>query len=581
MTRLHNDARRFSEEALRGFAAAHARHVQPVHGGVVRATASPPGQVAVVLGGGSGHYPAFAGWVGPGMAHGAACGNVFASPAAGQVYSVARTADNGGGVLLGFGNYAGDVLHFGLAAERLRAEGVDVRTVAVTDDLASAPATAESTRRGIAGDLLVFKVAGAAAAAGLDLDAVETVTRRANARTRSLGVAFDGCSLPGAGQPLFTVPAGAMALGLGIHGEPGLEELPLGSADDVADRLVDGVLREAPDRGPDGYDGRVAVLLNGLGGTKYEELFVVYVRVADRLAQAGLSVVDPVVGEQVTSLDMAGLSLSVMYLDDELERYWTAPVDTPAFTRDGEISTLERRPPVEARTEVAAATGHPDSHWLAGGIARALRAMADTAEEHERAWGDLDAVAGDGDHGQGIVLGTRAAARRADELLAAGVGAKTLLIAAGDAWSEGAGGTSGALWGAALTALGGSLSDEGGAGRADLVRGARNGAEAVLRLGGARVGDKTMVDAVVPFVDALEDHGSDGESLAAAWRQAATAAAEAADRTAELLARRGRARTHGERTRGHPDPGAVSFAGLMQAVATVLAELDKNRKDTP
>src|SRR5690606_26345050 len=220
-----------------------------------------------------------AGWVGPGMAHGAVCGNVFASPSASQVRSVARAADNGGGVLLGFGNYAGDVLQFGQAAERLRADGMDVRVVTVTDDVASGPATDPSVRRGIAGDLLVFKVAGAAAARGDDLDAVEAVTRRANARTRSLGVAFGGCTLPGSERPRSAVAAGAVALGLGIHGEPGISVAPLGSADEVADQLVDGLLAEEPARGEHGYDGRVAVLLNGLGSTKYEELFVVYRRV--------------------------------------------------------------------------------------------------------------------------------------------------------------------------------------------------------------------------------------------------------------------------------------------------------------
>jgi dihydroxyacetone kinase len=162
MTRLANDPQRFATDALRGFVAANPEHVMDVHGGVVRSTVGEEGQVAVVLGGGSGHYPAFAGWVGPGMAHGEVCGNVFASPSASQVYSVVRAADNGGGVLLGFGNYAGDVLHFGQAAERLRAEGVDVRIVAVTDDVASAGPDQTRLRRGIAGDLIVFKIAASA-----------------------------------------------------------------------------------------------------------------------------------------------------------------------------------------------------------------------------------------------------------------------------------------------------------------------------------------------------------------------------------------------------------------------------------
>ncbi|MFC6256408.1 dihydroxyacetone kinase family protein, partial [Kocuria oceani] len=341
MTFLVNDPAEFASDALRGYAAAHPEHVALAHGGVVRSTDTPEGQPALVIGGGSGHYPAFAGWVGPGMGHGAPCGNIFSSPSASQVYSVARSAENGGGVVLGFGNYAGDVLHFGQAAEKLRAEGVDVRIVRVSDDIASGPAEAHRERRGIAGDLMVFKIAGAAIEAGADLDEAERVAWKANDATRSFGVAFEGCTLPGAGEALFHVPAGEMAIGLGIHGEPGVREVPMGTADEIADLLVDGVLAEEPARGQDGYEGRVAVLVNGLGTVKYEELFVVYGRVAERLAGQGLTVVAPEVGEHVTSLDMAGLSLTVVFLDEELERYWLAPADTPAFRR-GAPDTADR-----------------------------------------------------------------------------------------------------------------------------------------------------------------------------------------------------------------------------------------------
>src|SRR5450830_58592 len=451
MTRLLNAPNDFPAHALHGFALANPRYVEQVHGGVVRSTESPQGQVAVVLGGGSGHYPAFAGWVGPGMAHGAVCGNVFASPSASQVYSVVRAADNAGGVLLGFGNYAGDVLHFGEAAERLRAEGLDVRIVTVTDDMASDTAANSLSRRGIAGDLLVFKIAGAAAEAGCDLDEVERVARKANASTRSLGIAFGGCTLPGADHALFEVPGATMAIGLGIHGEPGISVAPLGTADDVADALLDGVLAEAPERGVDGYGGRVAVLLNGLGATKYEELFVVYSRVAERLEQLGLTVVEPEVGEHVTSLDMEGLSLTITYLDDELEQYWIAPIDTPAFRR-GAVTDRPARTAVIHAAEVALVVpGSVESQALAGRLAAALRAMAACAQENETRLGDLDAIAGDGDHGLGMVLGTSGAVSAAEAAYAAGAGARTLLTRAGAAWSEGAGGTSGALWGAALT----------------------------------------------------------------------------------------------------------------------------------
>src|SRR5690625_1735366 len=208
MTYLFNTPSEFASDALHGLTSAHPDLLAPVYGGVVRASETPAGQPALVVGGGSGHYPAFAGWVGSGLAHGAVCGNVFSSPSASQVYSVARNAENGGGILLGYGNYAGDVLHFGAAAEKLRHEGFDVRIIEVTDDIMSNPAEQHLERRGIAGDLAVFKITGAAIEAGATLDDAERVARKANDATRSFGLAFDGCTLPGADDALFHVPAG-------------------------------------------------------------------------------------------------------------------------------------------------------------------------------------------------------------------------------------------------------------------------------------------------------------------------------------------------------------------------------------
>ncbi|MFJ9032398.1 dihydroxyacetone kinase family protein [Streptomyces sp. NPDC102274] len=594
MTTLTNDPRAFADEALAGFAAAHADEVRAVHGGVVRASATPPGQVAVVIGGGTGHYPAFAGWVGPGFAHGAACGQVFASPSASRICSVARAAGNGGGVILGFGNYAGDTLHFGRAAEQLRAEGVDARTLAVTDDIASGPADDTAPRRGIAGDFPVLKILGAAAEAGLGIDAAVRAGRRANAATRSLGLASGGCTLPGADRPLFTVPAGRTSIGLGIHGEPGIAELPLPAADRAADLLVDSVLAEraAASAGVGGSD-RVALLLNGLGGTTYEEMYVVHRRVAERLAAEGLTIVAPVIGEQITSLGMAGLSLTLTFLDAELEALWTAPAATPAFRRGAlaprpprtdDLTTTHRVPPV--------VPGGPGSRALGARLAEALLTVRDTVVVHEARLGDLDAVAGDGDHGIGMRCGAEAAAAAAREAAALGAGAGTVLAHAGAAWSERAGGTSGALWGAALTSFGAVLGDHDGvtaerdgrtAGRdgvttgrdgadgARLTRAVRAAVDTVLRIGGARPGDKTLVDAAVPFADRLEA-ALPTAGFAAAWAQAARAAGEAAEATAAIAARLGRARTHGVRGLGSPDPGAVSFALIVAALTPGSAD---------
>ena len=570
MTYLLNNPADFAVDALRGYTAAHPEHVTLAHGGVVRSTETPKNQPALVIGGGSGHYPAFAGWVGPGLAHGAPCGNIFSSPSASQVYSVSRSAENGGGVLLGFGNYAGDVLHFGQAAEKLRAEGVDVRIIRVSDDIASGPADSHRDRRGIAGDLVVFKIAGAAIAAGADLDEAERVAWKANDATRSFGVAFDGCTLPGAGEALFHVPDGEMAIGLGIHGEPGIREVPMGSAAEVADLLLDGVLEEEPERADGGYSGRVALILNGLGTVKYEELFVVYARVAEQLAERGFTVVAPAVGEHVTSLNMAGLSLTVTFLDDELEEYWLAPADTPAFRRAAAVEAGPQRTGIHVPGEDPIPEAAAESRESAARIVQALELLRATAAEHEEHFGRLDAIAGDGDHGQGMAYGTRGAAAAGADAAGKGAGARTVLLHAGEAWAEEAGGTSGALWGAALTAAGGVFDDARPVADADVVQALIAGIDAIVRLGGARPGDKTMVDAALPFRDALEAEFAATSDAAGSILKAAAVAREAAEATADITSRRGRSRILGEKSLGTPDPGAYSFSVLMDALGSFL-----------
>ncbi|MGB7448671.1 MAG: dihydroxyacetone kinase family protein [Ornithinimicrobium sp.] len=570
MTYLLNDPDDFADEAVRGLVASHPDHVVEVPGGVVRSTRTPQGQVALVMGGGSGHYPAFAGWVGPGMGHGAPCGNIFASPSATEVYSVVRNAENGGGVLLGFGNYAGDVLHFGLAAEKLRHEGIDVRIVPVSDDIVSNSEENHRDRRGIAGDLPVFKLVGAAIEAGADLDEAERIAWKANDATRSFGLAFAGCTVPGADEPLFTVEEGQMGVGLGIHGEPGVRDDTLGTASEVADLLLDSVLAEEPTRGENGYDGRVAVLLNGLGTVKYEELFVVYSRLAEGLKDKGLTPVRPEVGEFVTSLDMAGLSLTLVFLDEELEQHWLAPVDTPAYHR-GAMPEAEREP--RAETWTADASEIPDADQASQDVAREIVAVLEVFEQvcadEEDELGRLDAVAGDGDHGQGMVYGSRGALKAAREAVEQQAGARTTLLLAGEAWSDSAGGTSGALWGAALTAAGGVFSDTEGGGDQRTVDALISGVDAVMRLGGAEPGDKTMVDAAVPFRESLSKE-LDGDA-GAAVTTAARAAREAADKTADMQAQLGRSRVLGEKSVGTVDPGALSFSLLMKALGEHLS----------
>lgn len=570
MTRLWNDPADFADEMIAGFVAANERYVRRVPGGVVRSTVVPDGQVAVVVGGGSGHYPAFGGLVGQGLAHGAAMGNLFASPSTQQIHSVASAADRGGGVFFSYGNYAGDVLNFDAAQERLRAEGIACETVAVTDDIFSASPAEKHKRRGIAGDLTVFRVAAAAAEAGYDLAGVTRVARLANERTRSFGVAFTGCTLPGVEQPLFSVPEGRMAIGLGIHGEPGIDETGIPTADGLAELLVSRLLDEVPD-GVELSGARVVPILNGLGSLKYEEMFVVYRRIAELLREAGVELVDPHVGEYCTSFDMAGTSLTLFWLDPELESLWDTPVDTPAYRR-GSV-TQAARADAAADVAVAAEPVPPSdeaSRAVAATVAEAVETIAATVDAHVDELGRLDSIAGDGDHGIGMQRGSHAARDAAIAARDAGAGAQTVLARAADAWSDRAGGTSGALWGLILASLAGKLGDEASPSAADVAAGVAAGVQSVMTYGKAEVGDKTLVDALVPFSVELTQAIDAGASLPAAWARAADAATRAAASTADLLPRMGRARAHGQNSVGTPDPGAHSLALIATAVGAVL-----------
>ena len=569
MSRLINsDPTQYAIEALEGFALANSRYVKPVFGGVVRSTKTPEGKVALVVGGGSGHYPAFAGWVGPGFADGAVAGNIFASPSGSQAYSVCMAANRGGGVLIGYGNYAGDVLHFGQAIEQLKAQGIDARSLEVTDDIASAPKDQWQKRRGIAGDLPVFKIVAAACEAGKNIDEVVEVFHKANERTRTFGVAFSGCTLPGSQEPLFTVPKGKMGIGLGIHGEPGIDEQDLGTADDLGKMLVDGLLGDRPDNS----GKRVVALVNGLGSATYEDLFMVYRSVHKNLTDAGIEIVEGEADEFVTSLDMNGLSLTLVWLDDELEQLWTAPCDTPAYRRGG-VGDTERDDTVlnnEAIVATVETPGSADSQALAGALASGLGAVARLIADNEKMLGDLDAVAGDGDHGIGMHRGSRAAAKEAERLASEGAGAQTLLVGAGQAWSENAGGTSGAIWGAMLTALGNAFGDQDAAKDATVGEGLQGSLDAVVRMGGAKVGDKTLVDALEPLVNEFTAALASGASLADAADRAASKAQAGADSTKDFVAKLGRSRPLGEKSVGTPDPGAVSLAMIARTVADLL-----------
>ena len=328
MKKVLNDPSRYVDEMLDGLCLAHPEYFRRTgeSGRVIaRAAASRPGKVGVVTGGGSGHLPVFTGYVGRGLLDACAVGQVFASPSAEQMADAMRAAHAGAGVLRLYGNYGGDVMNFDMAGEMLEMEGIRATTVLLADDVASATPAEHAKRRGVAGMVFAFKIAGAAAEEGCDLDEVTRVAQGAADSVRSVGVALSACTVPQAGKPTFSIGEDEMEIGMGIHGEPGVRRGPLRPADAIAAEMLDLL---AGDRSLAPGD-RVCPMVNSLGATPPEELYIVYRQVHARLADAGVAVVAPLVGRYATSMEMAGLSITLCLLDDERERLLRAPCDCP------------------------------------------------------------------------------------------------------------------------------------------------------------------------------------------------------------------------------------------------------------
>lgn len=332
MKKLINQPNLVVDEMIEGYVKAYPQYVRYLpqnKRSVISVNTIRPDKVGVVIGGGSGHEPAFMGVIGQGFVDGVPVGNVFASPPPDPILEVTKAVNGGAGVIYMYGNYAGDCMNFDMAAELAEMEGIRVKTVLITDDVASAPIEEIQRRRGIAGGFLVFKSTGAAADKGYNLDEVVRIARKANDHVRTMGVALSPCAVPQTGKPSFLLGEDEMEIGLGIHGEPGVERGKLKPADDVADALFQKIINDMPLSQGD----RVAVLVNGLGSTPYMELFILYRRVSKRLVEMGVEVHRSFVGEFVTSLEMGGSSISIMKLDDELAEMIDYPVDTPMYTQ--------------------------------------------------------------------------------------------------------------------------------------------------------------------------------------------------------------------------------------------------------
>ncbi|MEL7643067.1 MAG: dihydroxyacetone kinase subunit DhaK [bacterium] len=329
MKKILNQPKDFVPEMLDGLIKAHPTqlaYTEDIHC-IVRADSPVKGKVGLATGGGSGHLPVFLGYVGKGMLDGCSVGDVFSSPSAEQMLAVTRRIDGGKGVVYIYGNYGGDVMNFDMAAELADMEGIPVKTVLVKDDVASAPPAEAGRRRGVAGMVFAFKVAGAKADKGGSLDEVAAAAEKALANIRTMGVALSPCTVPLAGKPTFTIGDDEMEIGMGIHGEPGMKREKLQTADQIAERMTLAILEDLPQK----PGTRVAVMVNGLGATPPEELYVIYRKVDEILKGKGLFIHRAYVGEFATSMEMAGASLTFMYLDDELAELLDAPAHTPFF----------------------------------------------------------------------------------------------------------------------------------------------------------------------------------------------------------------------------------------------------------
>jgi len=328
MKKLINTPEDVVKEALAGMAAAHGDLLRVIEPNVVvRADAPREGKVGIISGGGSGHEPMHGGFVGHGMLDAACAGDVFTSPVPDQMLAATKAVDGGAGVLHIVKNYTGDIMNFELAAELAQAEGIEVTSVVLADDVAVQDSLYTAGRRGVGGTVLAEKIVGAAAEERQDLAAVTALCQRVQDNVRSMGMALTSCTVPAAGKPTFEIGDDEMEIGVGIHGEPGRERRTLASADEITEALLTPILDDLPFSSGD----RVLAFVNGMGGTPLIELYVVYNKVAQMCAERGLTIERNLVGSYITSLEMAGCSITLLKLDDEMTRLWDAPVHTPAL----------------------------------------------------------------------------------------------------------------------------------------------------------------------------------------------------------------------------------------------------------
>ena len=578
MKKFVNNSDNAASEALEGFAACFSkvyRKHPEVNGLILRAHRKD--KVALVIGGGSGHSPMFEGFVGKGLGDAAACGNIFASPDPGTIYKTAKAVDAGHGILFLYGNYAGDNLNFDMAEEMLNADGIPTAHLRVWDDCASAPKERLTDRRGIAGDLFMIKIAGAACDAGLSLEEVLRVTEHARANLRSIGVATTSAHIPGAAEPIFTIADDEMEYGMGIHGEKGIRRVKMAPADEVAENLYKGLLDDMPLNAGD----EICVLINGLGSTTLMEMSIVYRRLKKLLDADGIKVYDADMNSYCTTLEMGGFSISFLKMDDELKTYFDMPCSCPYYARGNYVSTaLAETTEEDAPDDISAGAA---SYDRAAGLAyieahkdaidasaldeAAAKSMllyvADAVVEAEPTLTKIDSATGDGDHGIGMKGGLMKAHTELLKLKD-GSNAYEPFTVAGNAMLMSMGGASGVIFGSMFMAGPKGEEPKETLDASDIARMMRKALAAIQERGKAQVGDKTMVDALSPAAAAMEANADKG--MLAMLRAGETAALSGVEFTKTVEAKFGRAKTQATSI-GFQDAGATSVYIIIKAMA--------------
>ena len=521
-------------------------------------------QVAIISGGGSGHEPAHAGYIGAGMLSAAVAGQVFTSPDVDSVVAAIKAVAGKPGALLVVKNYTGDRLNFGLAAEVARSEDISVEIVIVDDDVALNGTSPATGARGLAGTVFIHKLVGASAAEGKSLAEVAEIGRSAVKSLATMGVSFSAGTSPSVGKPSFELADDEMELGLGIHGEPGAQRTHLQPADKLADTLLTEILRERQF----GNRQRVAVMINNLGATTEMELAIIARHVVTFLDGQNLTVERIYAGTFLSSLDMAGISISVLGLNDTWLRWLDAPTSAPAWP-----NVLKHRPG-KAETalppKISVRSGSTNGTYVqtetGKRVKSVIEAVCEALIKAENELTELDRITGDGDLGTSMKRGAIAVRDAADSYPLNNI--SETLKALSNTLRHELGGSSGPLYGVLFLRAGNVLEKSGSAGLSRWANALEEGCNAVSELGGAKPGDRTMLDALYPFVKALKSAGENGsrEVLLTAVREADRGVAA----TSTMKPRLGRSSYLQDRVLGHPDPGARSVALWLRAAAEAL-----------